>query len=312
MKNESLKHNVKYHYYTRVMNWYRNSSVYIPLFNEAVRAAMKLRYHRDQKKVAKYCHGQEAQISAWFEDKKLFFGFSSFRCGTVFLTNLFTTELADAHIEHEANVDDYWNYPIAMQSEADARSYIDNFRLNEIYCRANSNIKLYGEINPFLRLHCKVIKEALPQAKCFHIIRDGRDLVRSIMSREILSKKDPLDKLIIPPPGDPYRAKWPGMSRFEKVCWQWQYDNRYIRENIPHLIHFEQMRSDYSYFKEKVLDFLELEVSEATWSAYVTKPKNITPNYRCAKWTEWDSEQKRGFEEICGEEFCQYGYKLDW
>lgn len=311
---DSREHNVNYRWYTRIMDRYRASSLVIPGANAMIRRVLAMRFARDKKAVENYLAGENMKCDGWLENANLFFGFSCYRSGTVFLTNILKTEFPNWHIEHEANVDDYWNYAKVMRDEAEALKYFKEFRKGEICFRVKDFQRLdgYGEINPFLRLHAGAVKGTFPQAKLFHVVRDGRDVVRSIMSREILTRKDPMSKLIRPPAGNPYAAKWKQMDRFEKVCWQWQFDNASIRKHVGHRVEFEKFRADYDYFRVAVLDYLGLHLEKADWEKYTTSPKNITPKYAIPKWQDWTTQKKESFERICGDEMKALGYSLNW
>lgn len=307
---DAESHSVKIKTYTRLMNWYRWSNFYIPFLNPSARLVLKLKYYRDIAVVRQRCKLSESELNNWFRSRNIFFGFAYPRSGTVFLANLLINEIKDAHIEHEANIVDYWHYTLAIQSEDEALDYIKNFREREIFLRVDQRVKIYGEINPTLRIHCKAIKQLIPGARLFHIVRDGRDVVRSIMSRENLGEKDPLLKLTRPPLEDSYRKEWDHMSRFEKVCWQWQFDNRFIRNTVGHYVLFEKMKSDYDYFKEKINDYLDIDIPETAWYAYVKKPQNVSRHYTLPHWNTWDHKMRNDFERICGEEMREFGYSI--
>ncbi len=292
------------------MNWYRNSTIFLPFFNHLIRLILHLKCTKDKHYINKKWKGKENEIEKWYKDRDIFFGFSSIRSGTVFIANILATETKNAHIEHEANIDDYWHYPKAIGNDEEASNYINNYRLKEIPTRANRKCTYYGEVNPFLRLHCKAIKTALPKAKLFHIVRDGRQVVRSIMSREILGRKDPFKNLISPPSNDPYARRWSKMERFERVCWQWQYENHFIRNHVPHFIRFEDLLVDYDYFKANLLDYLDIHISMVTWKRYVDRPINITPNYQMGPWETWSDNDQKIYEEYCSKEMQQYGYSI--
>lgn len=309
-------HHVKLRPYSRLMHWYRWSEVYIPLFNPAARLALKIKQLKDQYTAQNHYQNTSEQAEKWFQEAQLFFIFSSPRSGTVFLTDLFSQEIKGI-IEHEANIVDYLAYTKAIQSKENALSYIVNFRKKDIWQRVNqlkedqkeTNIDLYGEVNPFLRLHCAAIRETLPNARLIHLIRDGRQVVRSVMSRSKLGKKDPMGVLIHPPLNDPYFQAWHKMSRLEKVCWQWQYTNRYMRQNLDKIVYFEKVRSDYDYFKTEVLDYLSLEIPQEAWHNYVNTPKNSSPIYKMPPFEDWTNHQKDTFRRICGEEMSHYDYE---
>lgn len=69
-----------------------------------------------------------------------------------------------------------------------------------------------------------VLGKQLPNYKILHIIRDGREWVRSVMNRTLFRDKDPLDDIRFKAndlPNSPYFSRWEEMSRFEKACWSW-------------------------------------------------------------------------------------------
>ena len=170
------------------------------------------------------------------------------------------------------------------------------------------NFTTYGEINPFLRRHCKAVKSVYCVAKQFQIVRDPRNVLRSLMSRELLGKKDPMNAVIRPSNDDPYSEKWPNMSRFEKLCWLWAADNKFIRENVGHTIKFEELRKNFDYFNENVLEYLNLDVSPDAWKSEIRVVYNSTPRYIFPKYLDWSGENKKHFEQICGAEMVFYGY----
>jgi len=298
-------------YYSKIMHVYRRKGVSIPFFRPATRLGLRLKIAKDLLFVRRFSKGKEERIQGWFDQTRVFFGFALYRSGTAFLAFFLDRVVPNAVIEHEANVDDYWYYHRALQSEAEAEKYIRSFRLAEIYYRMHDrSVALYGEINPYLRRHGRALRQVLPKAKFFHLVRDGREVVRSIMSREILDRTDPLGHLTQPPPGDPYVSQWSSMSRFEKICWLWQSDNRYLRENVGHTLQFERLIRDYDYFKGKLTDYLGMEVPREVWEANVRKIGNPTQVFRMGHWSGWSDSEKEAFRTLCGEEMGACGYEL--
>ncbi len=175
----------KKRYYTQIMNIYRKKGIYVPGLPTLIRTALRLKVAKDRLKIRTFCRVSEEEIREWVDRKRLFFGFGLIRSGTTFLANFLNRVVPDAVIEHEANVVDYWYYPLAMHSEADAEKYIREFRLPEIVYRMRHRpADLYGEINPFLRRHGRALQKLLPQATFFHLVRDGgRSSVRSCHDR---------------------------------------------------------------------------------------------------------------------------------
>jgi hypothetical protein len=300
---------VKKRLYTRLMDVYRHNDIYIPGFNFLIRSILKAKSESAFSSVSKNAEEDAKQISEWIDSKNLFFGYGIFRSGTTFLADFLNRHAKGSVVQHEANVNDYWFYAKAIHSDVKAQKYIQDYRLAEIYYRTKQlDFNTYGEINPFLRRHCKAMKMVLPQTKQFQIVRDPKNVLRSLMSRELLGRKDPMDAVIFPPKEDPYSERWSGMSRFEKLCWLWATDNKFIRETVGHTIKFEELRKDFDYFDKNVLQYLNLDVSADDWKAEMEVVYNSTPRYTFPKYLNWNSENKKHFERICGEEMAIYGY----
>ena len=298
-------------YYTKLMDFYRNYPVYVPFLNSLIRFSLTRKVNKDLAVIQQKVIDNEKEIANWYQKHGFFFGFALYRSGTTFLANLLNSVHPEMIVQHEPNVNDYYFYGRAIRSDLDAMRYIKDYRLNEIYFRLKPYFfKTYGEINPFLRRHCKVIKELMPQAQIFHMIRDGKDVLRSLMSRELFAFNDPMAKYIYPPKDDPYREKWEEMTRFEKLCWMWSADNRMMRENLQYTIKFELWLSDYDYFKTKILDHLEIVINADTWDKFVTQVHNQTPKYRMPSYENWSNQQRESFDRICGEEMKINDYKI--
>ncbi len=300
---------VKKHLYTRLMDVYRHNDIYLPGLNPIIRSLLKLKSNSALARVQEREKESHQKVDNWLDSHRFFFGYGVFRSGTTFLANLLNRYANDAIVMHEANVVDYWHYPSAIQSHQAAIDYLKNYRLAEIYFRLNDNkFSSYGEINPFLRRHVAAMSEVFPAAKQFQMVRNPEDVIRSLMSRELFSKKDPMAKLISPPVDDPYAKEWDRMSRLEKLCWMWSADNRLIRSQTEHCVKFELVRKDFEYFNQQILQFLHLEMNPDHWKQTVGTVNNATPRYTFPRYSDWKAGEKRSFERICGTEMSAYGY----
>lgn len=298
--------------HSRLMHWYRWQPYQIPFFNSAARFAMSCKHFLEPKIIQQQLKTADRAIDNFYQTQSLFFVFSTIRSGSTFLTDLFSQELQNVQVEHEPNINDYWSYTKVLRDQRQAKKYVHSYRKKDIYHRWDKQSEMYGEFNPFLLLHCTAIKEEIPQAKIFHLVRDGRDVVRSIMSREVLGHKDPLSKRIRPPQGDPYFDAWVQMTRFEKVCWKWQYENRVIRQSTNAKWHFEKVISDFAYFENNLLQTLNIPISKTQWQKHVNQPKHASPQHELPHWKHWTKEQKVIFKNICKKEMNECGYELNW
>jgi len=215
------------------------------------------------------------KVNEWIKNKKIFFILAIGRSGTMFLSQLLNKS-QNALVVHEKVRSDFRAYKEAFYSEKNAYKYFHKFRKKEIFLRnMKEDIEVYGEVNSVLRRHCNAIKNGFPTAKIIHLIRDGTDVVRSMMSRQTMTNKDKNTKNIAPKKGDLWYNNWEEMTRFERLCWYWDIENRYLNKNVEILIKFEDILSSYEYFKEKVLDFLGLNISKEIWQKEVNVPQNI-------------------------------------
>lgn len=253
----------------------------------------------------------DSEIENWFNDKNIFFILAVGRSGTKFLTDLLN-KAPRALVVHEP-FNETLPYQEAFRNPKSAYEYIKNFRKKEIYLRVHTiDIDTYGEVNSYLRRNCKALKKYLPKAKLLHLIRDGRDVVRSMYSRQTLKPNFYGTLMIYPGKDDPWREKWCQMTRFEKLCWYWMIENMYLRECIGKTVQFEKIVKDYKYFRDNVLKPLELRVSKEVWERERNKPKNVTRFYILPHWSKWNKKMKEIFERICGEEMRKNGYELNW
>jgi hypothetical protein len=245
----------------------------------------------------------------WIENKKIFFILATGRSGTQFLSSLLNKS-PGAYVVHEPVREDFRSYEEVFYNEKKAHKYIQGFRKKEIYDRAREReIHTYGEVNSVLRRHCNALKKSFPNAQIFHLIRDGRDVVRSSMSRGTMLANHPSTQKIRPTPESPWKDKWNSMTQFEKICWYWDVENCYLNESIKKTLQFEKLISSYEYFKEHLLDPLEFKISKETWQKEVHSPKNITSQYTIPHWSEWDKREMDAFNEICGDTMRANGYE---
>lgn len=255
---------------------------------------------------------EDSAIELWQERTNLFFVLAIGRSGSMFLSHLLD-HAPGARVCHEPVLTDFAAYPRAYFDEKAAEHYLRHFRKREIYLRLHDeDVQTYGEVNTNLRRHCRALRKAFPNSTLLHLVRDGRDVVRSMMSRRTFKPWDPVTSHIHPKEGDPWRSAWPSMSRFEKCCWYWMIENRYLRTSTEKTVRLEKLLSDYDYVRSKLLDPLDLLVSRDTWESAVRRPENVTKRYRVPHWSDWDANMKRAFERICGEEMEKNEYKASW
>jgi hypothetical protein len=252
----------------------------------------------------------EQKIRQWFNTKRTFFIVSTGRTGTKWLVELLNL-CTNALVEHEPVPMETIAHKAAMGSMTVADKYIKQFRLKEIYLRVakkHPDLKIYGEVNGILRRHLVPILTYIPRVKMIHLVRNGKDVVRSIMSRGTYSGKHPVYHDFRPPIVDRFSERWERLSEFEKTCWVWQWENRFMRQHIDLRARIEDITSSYALFKKQILEPLDLHLEETVWKAQAQRPKNVSPKYTLGNYDHWTLEQKDQFVHICGKEMQHYGY----
>lgn len=241
--------------------------------------------------------------------RRTFFFLSTGRTGTRWLSGLLNGD-PDALVVHEPVPVETMEHKRAFDDPEEARRYIRDFRLKEIYLRTHrAKVSRYGEVNGCLRRHAVALEEFLPEAALIHIVRDGRDLVRSLVARKTYDGTHPVYHDFRPPPTDPVAARWDELSLFERSCCGWKVENEYLRRHVPLRVRFEDMLSSYDRFRADVLGPTGIEVSRAEWEASVQQPENVTESHTLPGWESWTEDETRTFWELCGDEMVHYGYE---
>ena len=250
------------------------------------------------------------QVTQWAEHTNVFFVLGMGRSGTAFLANLLDSD-PEAYVVHEPVQKDFTAYQEAFHSQDRADDYIVKFRSREMFLRAKRRDRpTYGEVNSTMRRHVYALRRTFPNSCFLHLVRDGRNVVRSMMARLTMTPQDANTAAIRPHPDDPYHEDWSEMDRFARLCWYWRTENAFVREAIGVSIRFENLLSDYAYFSERLLDPCHVEVSQQEWEQAVSKPKNQTTKHRLSGAASWSSELRETFNSICGEEMLANGYDL--
>lgn len=178
------------------------------------------------------------------------------------------------------------------------------------------------------------------------IVRDGRDVVRSLMNwhteafgniyrecvhADVLSPRAeaavaqlPVDLDTAdyarprPLPGDPWHERWCTLTRFQMVAWYWAHINRLFAGALQTLPRGAWMRVDYTHVTvervRELFDFLGLEgFDEGRVEDMLGRRINSLEDRFQARgpfphWRQWTAEQQRQFDEIAGEQMSVLGY----
>lgn len=250
----------------------------------------------------------DQQIDDWYKSKTIFFMLGVGRSGTNYFSN-FLSQADNAIVYHEPIKEDFTAFVEAHKFPESASEYINGFRKKHIYeITSKIDVQIYGETNSALRYHAAALKQAIPEAKYLHLIRDGRDVVRSIMARKHYTNSKQGHHELMPKEDDPLYSKWGTLSRFEKICWLWADGNRQLRQDISQTLYFEKLINDYDYFHKNIVEDIGIDIDQALWHKNTNTPQNVTKSFSMPRWQDWDKSLIASFDKICGEEMEIHGY----
>jgi hypothetical protein len=204
---------------------------------------------------------------------------------------------------------------------------------------------VYGEKNVTLGPFIPHL-DALLRCRFVWILRDGRDVVTSLMNWHMeafgniyreCAFADPLSPQAIaslaqvppdldtadyarprPQPGDAWHDRWPSMSRFQMAAWYWAFINRLFAEQLRRIPADRWMRVDYTRITvdgvAHLFDFLGLQgfdrarVAEMLGQRINSLEDRFQTRGRFPHWSAWSSDQRRQFDEITGREMQEFGY----
>ena len=248
--------------------------------------------------------------------QRLFFILGAGRSGTQMLSGLLNLD-AKAMVLHEPRfLEDRATRNLARKSKLDAIDYVGSYLYSNI-CDAvrDRNCSVYGEVSGTLRYHVEALLTVFKDADFFILARDGRDVVRSIMSFDFYTETSDPDGDTAPLPGDPHYLNWGGYGRFERVCWLWADSYVELLKYLPpdQIVFFEKMISDYDYCDKKLLQKLGIEVTRDEWAGYMSrKSPNARKFHSYPHWKDWRPEDRDSFDTICGAVMEQLGYHYHW
>jgi hypothetical protein len=180
-----------------------------------------------------------------------------------------------------------------------------------------SGASLYVEANNRFFSLLRPLRRVFPHARIVHVLRDGRDYVRSGLGRQWYTEKDRFPRLRADMfPDDPYAGQWEQMDRFEKIAWRWQKKDTFIMNEVAELDNTLTVRFEDVFLTEgrpglyavtRFIGFSD-EVVDSHLHALGEEKMNSTRNSPIPAWDEWDAHMRERFEEIAGEHMRRCGY----
>ena len=197
--------------------------------------------------------------------------------------------------------------------ERQRRPHYRELRRRGISLYIESNNRFFSLLNP--------LRAAFPESKIVYIVRDGRDYVRSGLSRNWYTPGDTEPRLRADMfPDDPWSDQWESMDRFQKIAWRWRKKDGFIQKDFEHLdnavkVTFEDIFLDPD---KKGLYRINrfIGIPDKDTRRYLKRmggrKVNTNTQKPIPKWTMWDAEMTRKFDEIAGEHWRLHYGNGDW
>lgn len=185
--------------------------------------------------------------------------------------------------------------------------------LRAIFCESSTTPanRLSGESDQDYWNLILILAELMPQSRFVWLIRDGRDVVSSTVSRKWYSpdeeQGDPLSAEyhnrfvyyrvdgsqcgVMPP------HEWRRLSPFDKNCWHWSYINNEISRQLSALPREQWMQvrlEDLTKCTADVFRFLGVQPVE------VDITRNNRTEHGIKHWRQWSAESQMRFAKWCG------------
>jgi len=267
---------------------------------------------------------------ASWEGVKVVFIISTGRTGTRFLARFFRSFSPAIDSRHEPDPDFLKlgvGYARDKVSLEDAVTVIRERRLWIADSMRKNNKNIYIESNNRYFSLIPILWGIFPQAKIIHIVRDGRDVVRSTMNRDFYTPRDGIyfrKKLRLQATDflkDPYCDKWSSMTQFEKCCWHWVRKDGFINQAIKGdsraiTVKFRDIFNKESNYQGlwEIVNFMGIGIDKDIFkkqcSLAMDKKINVSKREEFPSWQKWSQEQREQFMNIAGEYMKLYGYDM--
>ncbi len=262
---------------------------------------------------------------------------STGRTGTNFVQTLFSQILTGVDARHEPRPDLFDLGTRRMRGEVSDADAARELRLQRLEIRkelAQRDVNRYVESNNNMAYLLPQIFDLWPQAKFIHIVRNGRDFVRSSFSKKVVSRStNQLDAMFMTDddkrrrlqagdlPGDPYCDRWAEISRFEKLAWYWMTKDRLICDALEGHPAAIRIRFEDLFDSAKGVDCLlqmlahleltdALKVEQGEIARLMGKRVNESSSYLLPGPSEWSAEQQQQFNDIAGPHMRRLEYDV--
>ena len=177
------------------------------------------------------------------------------------------------------------------------------------------------DANSFLYGLASLAPELYPGLRVLHIVRDPRTYVTSHLNFQLQRNTSFIANRFVPfwQP-DPFltgKLGWrhmPGLSRFERFCWIWDFKNSIMEQldgsSTPYLrVRFEDIfyTPNPEEFFGRITDFIGLPRLTGIRDRF-REPANTSAKTVFPDWHAWTPRQCAQLDKLCGERMRRYGY----
>lgn len=181
---------------------------------------------------------------------------------------------------------------------------------------------VYIETSAFNYYAGKYIKEALPETKIVHIVRDPRDFVISFLNyidgrtqSWIANNLTPFWNVSGVRAGNVPAKKWRNYPKLLKFAWHWNFKNQLIEDLYAHdkpnyfFVKFENLVNPKTREAtlQQIFSFLNIEFKEE-YNSFFDEKRNESKSNRYKKWPHWDTATCKELQFICNDLMQKYGY----
>lgn len=239
------------------------------------------------------------------------------RSGTKFVASLLGN-IKNIYSEHEHIGDrEFWLLSWYLSPDTYTMPFLQREK-KKIEEKFNNG--LFIDVNSMLQNCVPELKKVFNPKEVFHLVRDPRDVIRSLYTRR--NEKN----IHILPKTREETEKWFEGDKFYRICWNWATTTEKLLIENTSLIRFENVSQDYNYFKEKLLEPLQCQMSREQWEKAISKKVNKTKTrlYRkiyskikrksfvdeeIPEYKQWPDAYKKQLNEICGSVMKKCGYE---
>lgn len=168
--------------------------------------------------------------------------------------------------------------------------------------------------NQIQKLDDGFIDTRFQNARLYHIVRDGRDVVHSWLNRGQYFSSDLIPHLTADNiENDPYQAKWASMNALQKNTWKWTTHLHLIELQKPSMTFYYEGFVEEPYRElHRLLESLDNTSPNTSKTKGSLKPVSDSMQVdHFPNWNDWPQAWKDQFWEIAGPTMERHGYQRD-